>query len=821
MKKADTNTKYRIVESSRRLRRHQKMIWASLAGVAVTSALVAGVSCKSRAFNTVKTTPVAPPNTADRKLLEAGAVWRNDESKTGLFWERENDYNNFLKTGNSRAFDWYTTKPLGLQGLPFLVLKVLAEQYPTVWGTAQEGGVSGKLGAASDPGDYITYGFVSYPDLTGDPATISNTQNTFFSCAACHSSRIVTKINGKPAVRYYIGGPSSEIDAQLFAKLVYETAGKLTNIESVDAPKDVKINKGELAKFAWRLATFDCNKYKPNEGAKGILECKGEKDRLLGIPFNKILSTIRFGEGAPSQNYENLLSNEQEVEAMRQAQLAVFDAAGGSTKGLECGQKPPDPKASPFSKLTRLLVGSGFKVKIMYENVGAKYPFRLAKQPIENDSPMFTLNANWSSGQQEKSPPKLWGPRPGQMDAFGLVQGIVFLNAMRGDLMLFKFMSPEYFLTLENRHGGKVARWDKNISDSYAGNEILQKTSACATGDWNKLAPNMYTQAAALSDIKSLYRSEDEFHANWDGNEGAGARVLASGLSSVGDPQKVFTEIHETANGFISSLPVPPYPFAISEADYASAVRGQALFNGSTACASCHKRKNEEIYNTGTDMNRALAVWSPEMRLALISMTVSACESGRNRAKQGKSWIEGASGLDSNGKYWCDLIGGKQPKDVQEYMSDVYRPLRGLQAPNEKLKPGYKADPLYGIWTDAPYLHNGTVPTLREMLMTKEQRDEALSRRGTPGKFVRGNLAYDEKWVGFMAVKPNANDYVSGDTPKWAEQDVTLRGNDNSGHEFFHKDYEYDEVTGRYTGVPGKEFDETEIADIINYLKLK
>ena len=68
---------------------------------------------------------------------------------------------------------------------------------------------------------------------------------------------------------------------------------------------------------------------------------------------------------------------------------------------------------------------------------------------------------------------------------------------------------------------------------------------------------------AAPIDIKSLNFSRDRFFANWDGNQGANARALASGTSATGDPRKVNVEIHEPLNPFINHLPPMPYQWDI------------------------------------------------------------------------------------------------------------------------------------------------------------------------------------------------------------------------------------------------------------------
>jgi cytochrome c peroxidase len=80
---------------------------------------------------------------------------------------------------------------------------------------------------------------------------------------------------------------------------------------------------------------------------------------------------------------------------------------------------------------------------------------------------------------------------------------------------------------------------------------------------------------------------------------------------------------------------------------------------------------------------------------------------------------------------------------------------------------GYNPPFLDGIWLRAPYLHNGSVPTLRDLLEPPAQRPKA---------FWRGYDVYDPKNVGFK----------SGDEAKLVGtlHDTSLRANGNRGHAF-------------------------------------
>ena len=104
----------------------------------------------------------------------------------------------------------------------------------------------------------------------------------------------------------------------------------------------------------------------------------------------------------------------------------------------------------------------------------------------------------------------------------------------------------------------------------------------------------------------------------------------------------------------------------------------------------------------------------------------------------------------------------------------------------------YKARPLDGIWATAPYLHNGSVPNLYEMLSPAAERSKT---------FYLGSRLFDPKNVGYRT-EPIKGGF---------ELDTRLPGNSNQGHEF--KDGPLD------AGVLGPEFSHEQRMDLIEYLK--
>jgi len=81
---------------------------------------------------------------------------------------------------------------------------------------------------------------------------------------------------------------------------------------------------------------------------------------------------------------------------------------------------------------------------------------------------------------------------------------------------------------------------------------------------------------------------------------------------------------------------------------------------------------------------------------------------------------------------------------------------------------GYVSVPLEGVWLRAPYLHNGSVPSLADLL-------EDPGRR--PARFWRGYDVYDPAKVGFVTSGPDAE-------RRGTLFDVTQPGNSNAGHLF-------------------------------------
>jgi hypothetical protein len=85
---------------------------------------------------------------------------------------------------------------------------------------------------------------------------------------------------------------------------------------------------------------------------------------------------------------------------------------------------------------------------------------------------------------------------------------------------------------------------------------------------------------------------------------------------------------------------------------------------------------------------------------------------------------------------------------------------------------GYKARPLTGIWATAPYLHNGSVPTLYDLLLPPEER---------PATFWVGSREFDPVNVGYVTSEDADNSF------EFRTRDDSGRmipGNSNAGHDY-------------------------------------
>lgn len=203
--------------------------------------------------------------------------------------------------------------------------------------------------------------------------------------------------------------------------------------------------------------------------------------------------------------------------------------------------------------------------------------------------------------------------------------------------------------------------------------------------------------------------------AQWDGsNPSLAERNRIAMLFAGADVATLDVDELLWMDEWLLALPVPPYPFAI---DAALTDRGEAVFQ--STCASCHAPSGEFM----GQVTPLSAIGTDPERLNVVTDDL----------------VERANTLGTD--RW--------------------------QIRSFRRTDGYVNPLLDGIWARGPYLHNGSVPTLADLLTAPEDR---------PKVFYRGYDVYDPVNVGFVSTGPGAETHFRFDT--------TVRGNGNGGHRF-------------------------------------
>jgi hypothetical protein len=226
-------------------------------------------------------------------------------------------------------------------------------------------------------------------------------------------------------------------------------------------------------------------------------------------------------------------------------------------------------------------------------------------------------------------------------------------------------------------------------------------------------------------DLPSIWqqREREGMQLHWDGNNtSVEERNKSAALGAGVTPVTIDLPRLKRIEDWLLDFAPPPYPYPI---DYTLASQGKSVYR--QYCAECHGENGRhftgkyvgqvtKVDDVGTDRHR------------LDSFTYELLEN-QNTSYAGYPW-----------------------------RFSKFRKTNG-----------YANMPLDGIWLRAPYLHNGSVPTLRDLLKPAE---------GRPKVFYRGDDLYDRENVGFVATVPE----MAG--RHFFRFDTSLPGNSNAGHQY-------------------------------------
>jgi hypothetical protein len=219
-------------------------------------------------------------------------------------------------------------------------------------------------------------------------------------------------------------------------------------------------------------------------------------------------------------------------------------------------------------------------------------------------------------------------------------------------------------------------------------------------------------ESIGLVDFPSLWlqgpRADLHMHLHWDGNNDSVDERNRSAAFGTG---AVPTTLDRTSMAFIAhwlqtAANAPPkYPFPI---DPMLAVQGKPLYQ--QYCASCHGMSGRDF--SGGPNGRVGQV------TPIQDIRTDPCR------------------LDN----YTHALSAEQGNLYAAFPDERFSHFRKTN--------GYANQPLDGIWLRGPYLHNGSVPTIRDLLNPADQR---------PAEFYRGNDVIDQHKLGFVSDVPAEN----------------------------------------------------------------
>jgi mono/diheme cytochrome c family protein len=436
---------------------------------------------------------------------------------------------------------------------------------------------------------------------------------------------------------------------------------------------------------------------------------------------------------------------------------------GGMLTGLDDSLKATRDNADKFDR---------FAAKVL----GAQANNSTAKNELKSELTNFLKY--WSKFVQDSTVEHPWGRA--RMDAFGMI----FNRVASIDLGI-----PE----------------NSKKPDAPVSVPFLWGTSFQSQVQWNGVAPN-------TNDIERLGRNVGEVLGVF-----AEAQFQATRIFEIPKPARTSAKRLNQVRleNLLKKLWSPKWPEDLVAIDAAKKEAGKALYQ--THCAECHAIVPHGEQNTPVDVVMTkLSEVRTDPKMA-VNATIGVASTGdlkwlfegRSKVPRGEllqtlvqlavlspyrdvappeSILDRLTKDDLFGlneiKLFLREIGFSQQTvqalhaDLDEKLKSYYddlqssvksfngQPESATVAENAPPTLKYKAAPLAGIWATAPYLHNGSVPNLYELLLPSNERTS---------KFYVGSREFDVKKVGFKTEQ----------APGTTLFDTSLPGNSNAGHDTY------------------------------------
>jgi len=230
-----------------------------------------------------------------------------------------------------------------------------------------------------------------------------------------------------------------------------------------------------------------------------------------------------------------------------------------------------------------------------------------------------------------------------------------------------------------------------------------------------------------------------------------------------GYPSSVSVRDLEALEALLRKLQPPAWPAMLPPIDTAKAAAGSATF--AQACASCHGVKPGganglvpvalvPLDQVGTDPRAARNFMTRPAETGMLEgRPIGVFAGAPFGPRAGAATIVG---------HVSTAVAVQLPRDRLQAGMGAYR--QAITADPGRLD-AYKAVPLAGVWAGAPYLHNGSVASLQELLTPPDAR---------AARFTVGGRDLDPVVVGYPA-DTAVPGYVL---------DTSLPGNSNAGHDY-------------------------------------
>ena len=272
--------------------------------------------------------------------------------------------------------------------------------------------------------------------------------------------------------------------------------------------------------------------------------------------------------------------------------------------------------------------------------------------------------------------------------------------------------------------------WESRFAQGGVGAIISSYVPVLMEG---RILPNYGT--IGVADFPSIFnqgpRGQQKMELHWDGNNPSlQERNLSAALGAGVTEQSVDHASIDRVADWLQNLHPPASPY---RPDAKQVEGGRQIYMAQ--CVSCHGSQGSDGYVfEGT----ALGKVEPNSKL------------GADKSR-----------LDS------------YTEKLRDYQLTLFKDVDGgkYQFRYFKKTDGYANLPLDGLWLRAPYLHNGSVPTLADLLSPVDQRPKA---------FVRGSDVLDPKKGGFEAPPCTPGEKLAIGYCV----DTSVRGNGNGGHEY-------------------------------------